>query len=163
MQGLGRGFLRIGKVEVRSGGVGVGGRDDRGGGGDVDEDDVDEVDGDGEDESLGNEIEGEEVEDQRIYLRKGLMPRLVQILSRSSDSSLRLNAWLSALWAVKNSRNRTTRETNRDMIRDWGGVDSLSYCTTPTSRFKSRRTKGIRYHSESIIRRRWDGDGLPRC
>ncbi|KAF6750708.1 ARM repeat-containing protein [Ephemerocybe angulata] len=51
-----------------------------------------------------------------IYLRKGLMPRLVQILNRSSDSSLRLNA----LWAVKNSLNRTTSETKRDMMSDLG-------------------------------------------
>ncbi|KAF6760995.1 hypothetical protein DFP72DRAFT_1042425 [Ephemerocybe angulata] len=126
--------LEEGGGAKRRRGVGGGDRVD---GGDGDEEDGGEVDGDGEDGGEGVEMEGEEVEDRRvlnaalaavcnivmefsplrpIYLRKGLMPRLVQILNRSSDSSLRLNA----LWAVKNSLNRTTSETKRDMMSDLG-------------------------------------------
>ncbi|KAF5357363.1 hypothetical protein D9758_005905 [Tetrapyrgos nigripes] len=50
-----------------------------------------------------------------IYLDKGLMPRLVQLIS-GSDSSLRLNA----LWAIKNLVRKTSTETKKDVMRQLG-------------------------------------------
>ncbi|KAJ2911973.1 hypothetical protein MD484_g8439, partial [Candolleomyces efflorescens] len=80
-----------------------------------------------------------------IYLEHGLMPRLVQLLLRSGDGAIRMNA----IWAIKNLLYKSSTETKRDVMRELGWTRLFDLLHDPDLGIQEQAYHVVRNLSES--------------
>ncbi|KAJ2912220.1 hypothetical protein MD484_g8193, partial [Candolleomyces efflorescens] len=80
-----------------------------------------------------------------IYLEHGLMPRLVQLLLRSGDGAIRMNA----LWAIKNLLYKSSTETKRNVMRELGWTQVFDLLHDPDLGIQEQAYHVVRNLSES--------------